>query len=137
MVILISNSFCTSIVLLQTCSFRGISDCTVIHDTLVNAGAYREKARRILPIQIQRVFWGACYDNIDGGIEILIPDCQPDLDDFDIAPVLDSFRADKDLIADLNYWVGQNALFVEIWQGQIVIGDKLIADIDTQMMQRK
>ncbi|MBI1393580.1 MAG: hypothetical protein GC152_12630 [Alphaproteobacteria bacterium] len=93
---------------------------------------FREYVRKAIPEAVQQSLWNVCHEMI-GAAERLIVDCAKRADDEMTRPALETLRANPDVAAELNYWLGMHGLWIPVFKTMVVRGEETIAAIDAEL----
>jgi hypothetical protein len=102
----------------------------------VEAGLYRERVRRILPIARQQALWRECF-RFDSSTEEIVRDCSTGATPEEARRDAEALLAAADLRDDLNYWTGQNLTWLAVFEEQARQGQALLAAIDEELERRR
>jgi hypothetical protein len=103
---------------------------------LIEAGLYRERVRRILPIPRQQALWRECF-RFDSETEEIIRDCSTGATPEEARRDAEALLAAADLHDDLNYWISQNVIWLAAFEDQARRGQSLLAAIDEELERRE
>lgn len=70
--------------------------------------AFRERVRGYFTPEASAMLWRSCHGTKGAQIEVLTHDCAGELAKLDAAAMLHDIRADKKLMPELKFWIGQN-----------------------------
>ena len=76
------------------------------------APPYREQVRGHFSPDAAAQLWGGCWRSTGGRYEELVRDCEADLRALDVQAMLAAMHADSELVAGLQFWIGQNIFAV-------------------------
>lgn len=96
----------------------------VFNPLLTERPRYREHVRGIIPLDVQKYVWNHCYSSDSDGIQKLLP-CKSPLDEKRATEIVDAIRHDKDLMAELRYWMSNMHVASIFLEGSIESAIKL------------
>ena len=91
---------------------------------------YRERVRGYFPPEVSEVLWRGCYELRGGQLEALSRGCVGALEPLDVEPILRAVRSDRELAAQLRYWMGQNLAALGMYPDMRAHADRAIQAID-------
>lgn len=95
---------------------------------------YRNRVRGHFPVAVQAALWRNCH-RVEGSMEVLERGCPAGVSNEEASAVLETIRADDELVNHLNYWVGMNEHWSRFLDDQVELGRRAIAAINRELQQ--
>ena len=89
---------------------------------------YREKIRGVIPYEIQDYILANCYD-INQELDKGFKPCDPPISDDSAKAMLQNILKTPQILEDLNFWIGDMTIAIELAEQEIDMAKALISDL--------